>query len=280
MANNKTPTAAPPISEPPVAGTGKMPGFRDASGYGSLVTVASVASLLILWQVGAILLPPNVFAGPLSVARALFEQMQSAELWQDMGKTLQRIVFAFLLAMGVSLFLGFAMAMSRTAGLFFRVWVVLGLTVPSLVIILTIYMTVGLNETAAVLGAALPIVPILTINIREGVSSIDLGLRDMAVAFRASRTQIIKDVIAPQIAPILLASSRFGVGLVWKMVLFVELLGRSDGIGYKIEFYYQLFNMRMVLAYALSFLFVMLFIEIAIFGVLERKAFGWRRARA
>jgi len=280
MANDTTSPVAAPIEGPPVTGTGKKPGFRDSAGYGPIITFASVVSLLLLWQVGAALLPPNVFAGPLSVTQALFTQMQTAELWQDMGKTLQRIAFAFLLAMGVSLFLGFVMAMSRTAGLFFRVWVVLGLTVPSLVIILTIYMTVGLNETAAVFGAALPIIPILAINIREGVSSIDLGLRDMAVAFRASRMQIIRDVIAPQIAPVLLASSRFGVGLIWKMVLFVELLGRSDGIGYKIEFYYQLFNMRMVLAYALSFLFVMLLIEIAIFGVLERKAFGWRRGRA
>ncbi len=260
-------------------GTGKKPGYRDHGSYAPLITVASVLTLLALWQLGAILLPPNVFAGPLSVSLALIEEMQTVELWQDMGKTLQRIALAFLLAMTLSLFFGFSMAMSRTAGLFFRVWVVLGLTLPSLVIILTIYMTVGLNETAAVLGAALPIVPILAINIREGVSSIDLGLRDMAVAFRASRAQIIRDVIAPQIAPVLLASSRFGVGLVWKMVLFVELLGRSDGIGYKIEFYYQLFNMRLVLAYALSFLFVMLLIEIAIFGVLERKAFRWRRVR-
>ena len=46
------------------------------------------------------------------------------------------------------------------------------------------------------------------------------------------------------------------------MVLFVELLGRSDGIGYKIEFYYQMFNMSEVLAHALLFLFIMLFLEI------------------
>ena len=65
----------------------------------------------------------------------------------------------------------------------------------------------------------------------------------MAKAYHADRWRIIVSVVAPQIAPIMIASARFGLGLIWKMVLFVELLGRSDGIGYKIEFYYQMFNM-------------------------------------
>jgi ABC-type nitrate/sulfonate/bicarbonate transport system, permease component len=64
------------------------------------------------------------------------------------------------------------------------------------------------------------------------------------------------------------------------MVLFVELLGRGSGIGYQIEFYYQMFNMTEVLAHALSFLSVMLFIEVAILGTIERKIFGWRQAHA
>ena len=75
------------------------------------------------------------------------------------------------------------------------------------------------------------------------------------------------------------ASARFGLGLVWKMVLFVELLGRSDGIGYQIQFYYQLFNMGGVLAHALLFLVIMLFLEIVILGRLEKRFFaGGRRS--
>ena len=88
----------------------------------------------------------------------------------------------------------------------------------------------------------------------------------MAVAFRASRMQIIRDVIAPQIAPVLLASSRFGVGLIWKMVLFrraSRALGRhrlQDRVLLP-----AFSTCAWFLAYALSFLFVMLLIEIAIF---------------
>ena len=89
----------------------------------------------------------------------------------------------------------------------------------------------------------------------------------------------MRSVIAPQIAPILLASTRFGLGLTWKLVLFVELIGRSSGIGYRIEFYFQTFNMREILAHALFFMIAMLFIETVLLGGLERRLFQWRPAR-
>jgi NitT/TauT family transport system permease protein len=101
----------------------------------------------------------------------------------------------------------------------------------------------------------------------------------MAKAYRADRARIIRSVIAPQIMPIMIASARFGLGLIWKMVLFVELLGRSDGVGYKIEYYYQMFNMSEVLAHALLFLLIMIFIEIVLLGRLERRLFSWRPAQ-
>lgn len=240
------------------------------------VSLASVLVLLLLWYFGAWMLSAKVLPAPHVVAAALYQNMVAGGIWKDIGITLGRIALAFVAAMTVSACLGFAMGLSRTAGVFFRIWVVSFMTIPALVIMLTCYMIVGLNDRAAILGAAIPIIPILTINIREGVKSIDTRLVGMARAFRASRRQQIFGVIVPQIAPMLLASTRFGLGLVWKMVLFAELLGRGDGIGYKIEFYYQMFNMTEVLAHALSFLLVMLFIEVVILGTIEKRIFRWR----
>lgn len=241
-----------------------------------VLSVLSVLSLILLWCAFALCLPSTALPMPHVVLLALIEDAQGAALWQNIGLTLGRIASAFLLAMGVSAPLGFAMGLSRRASWFFRVWIVCGLTIPALVVILTCYMVVGLNDGAAILGAALPIIPILTINIREGVKGIDFRLIGMARAFRASRNQRIFEVIVPQVAPMLLASTRFGLGLVWKMVLFAEVLGRGDGIGYQIEFYYQMFNMTQVLAHALSFLVVMLLIEVGLLGTLERRIFRWR----
>lgn len=240
-------------------------------------TVASVATLLALWSVAAWFLPASVFPSPVRVLAAMAALVQTRELWSDTAVTLGRILMAFTLGMSAALALGTAMAVSRRAGAFFRVWIVCGITLPAIVTILTVYMVVGMNERGGVLGAALTVVPFLAINIREGIKGIDNRLLKMAQIFRAGRSQIVRSVVAPQIAPMLLASARFGLGLVWKMVLFVELLGRSDGVGFRIEYYFQLFDMTSVLAYALCFVVVMLVIEVGVFGVLERRIFRWRR---
>jgi NitT/TauT family transport system permease protein len=241
-----------------------------------LIKIASVLTLVGIWYLGAAFLPSSVLPAPHVVVRVLILEMVAGSIWVDVGISLARIAAAFTLAMSIALVLGFAMGLSRTAEKFFDIWLICGITLPSLVTIITVYMIVGLNDRAAILAAALPVVSILTINIWEGVKSIDQKLIGMAKAYHASQLRIIRSVIAPQMAPVFLASSRFGLGLIWKMVLFVELIGRSNGIGYKIEYWYQLFNMSEVLAHALLFLFIMLFIEIVLLAKLEKHLFRWR----
>ena len=243
------------------------------------IKCASALTLLALWYLAAAVLPSSVMPAPHIVAGVLWNDMRAGPIWSDVAITLTRIVLAFSVAVTVAVVLGFAMGLSKTAESFFDIWVVGGLTVPSLVLILTVYMVVGLNDRAAVLAAALPVVPILTINIWQGIKSVDHKLIEMAAAYHAKRARIIRSVVAPQITPVMVASAKFGLGLIWKMVLFVELLGRSDGIGYRIEYYYQMFNMSEVLAHALLFLFIMLFIEIVLLGKLERYLFRWRPAQ-
>ena len=104
---------------------------------------------------------------------------------------------------------------------------------PSLVLILTIYMIVGLNDRAAVLAAAVPVIPILSINIWQGVKGVDHKLIDMAQG--VSREPVARSSARSSPRRSRRSSSRrrgSGSASIWKMVLFVELLGRSDGIGY------------------------------------------------
>lgn len=256
------PNGAPPVRRLP---------SRDV-----LLTAASVASLVLMWAFSSSLLPSNVLPSPWLVLKGMGELVQTRELWTDVAITLGRIGAAFLIGMTAALALGTAMAVSRAAGVFFRVWIVCGITVPAIVTILTIYLVVGMNDRGAVLGASLTVVPFLAINIREGIKGIDLRLVQMAQVFRVGRWQMARSVVAPQIAPMLLASARFGLGLVWKMVLFVELLGRGNGVGFRIEYFFQLFDMVNVLAYAMCFVVVMLVIEVGVFGVLEHRIFRWR----
>ncbi len=90
------------------------------------------------------------------------------------------------------------------------------------------------------------------------------------------RWRNLRHVILPQLAPYLFASARSGLALIWKIVLVVELLGRSNGIGFQIQIYFQLFDVTLILAYTLAFILVVQMIEWMIMQPLESWAMRWR----
>lgn len=80
----------------------------------------------------------------------------------------------------------------------------------------------------------------------------------------------------PQLWPFIAASTRNGLAIIWKIVLVVEFLGRSNGIGFQIHLYFQLFEIGYVMAYAFSFVVFILALEWSIVMLFERRATKWR----
>ncbi|WP_159078212.1 ABC transporter permease [Salinibacterium hongtaonis] len=275
-ARGVSPAAQSPESARPTT-SNRLKKKKRRPGEDHLIRAASIATAVLLWVLGSVILPTSVLPGPVVVIEQLGKNIASGEIWPHLGVTLGRVVFAFVVALVVASVLGVLMGMYSRVEKFFDSWLVIGMTIPALVTIIVVFMTVGMNETGTVVAAALVTIPMLTVNVWEGVKGIDTRLIDMAKAFRNSRLTIVRSVVLPQLAPTLLASARFGLGLVWKMILFIELLGRSNGVGYQVQHYYMLFNMTQVLAYALGFLVIMLVIEMGIFGFIEHKLFHWRK---
>ncbi|GIK80322.1 MAG: ABC transporter permease subunit [Pseudorhodoplanes sp.] len=242
------------------------------------VKLISLSLLVGLWYAVALLPAKSVFPPPHVVLLYLIEDVQSWAIWSHLLATLSRIFFGFSLAMAVAVPAGILLGFSGLAQRLFGTWVLIGLMTPSLVFIILVYTSMGLNDIAAVVAAAMTVIPVLVVNIWENAKAVDSKLVQMARVFNLSTLKIVRQIVLPQLAPPLLASARFGLGLVWKMVLFVELLGRSNGIGYQIEYYYQLFNMGRVLEYTVFFVGIMLIIEVVILGGIEHRLFRWRPA--
>ena len=118
--------------------------------------------------------------------------------------------------------------------------------------------------------------PAVAINLWEGVKTIDFKLVEMARIFEARRPTILARVLLPQVLPFIMASVRMGLGIVWKIAVLVELIGRPNGVGFKLFYWYQLADMAQVLAWTLLFTLIMLAIELGILKRIEQRLFGWR----
>jgi len=190
--------------------------------------------------------------------------------------TLARVTAAFVLAMGLGMIIGCALGKSATLNRWFGAWVVVFLNIPALVVIVLCYLWIGLNETAAITAVALNKTAMVAVTIREGMQALDPKLADMARSFRMSPLARLRHVVLPQLWPFIAASTRNGLAIIWKIVLVVEFLGRGNGVGFQIHLYFQLFDIGTVMAYAISFVAVMLVIEYALIAVFERRATRWR----
>ena len=104
----------------------------------------------------------------------------------------------------------------------------------------------------------------------------DPAYMEMAKVYRFSRRKMLVDVMLPQLQPYLAAAARSGLALIWKIVLVVELLGRSNGVGFQISLYFQTFDVRAILGYTVAFVLVMLAVEFALVQPLEARATRWR----
>lgn len=242
----------------------------------SYIQAASVACFILFWLILSKTLPSDVLPGPIPVFATLWDNFASGEFFYDAAWTLSRVFLSFVLAMMIGVPVGLAMGLNRRIEAAAVVWVMVFLTVPGLVYLILMFMWFGLNEVSTVLAITITGLPSVIIVIWEGVKTIDNRLTSMARAFGIPRMQRINRVLLPQMLPFFFSATRFGLGVMWKLTVFAELMGRSEGVGFKLNYWYQIYNMRQVLAWTLSFTLVMILIELGIIKQLERRLFKWR----
>jgi NitT/TauT family transport system permease protein len=237
----------------------------------------AVPALLLIWEAAARLAGNPLFPTVSAVVAAMVRLTLSGALPLNLGITLLRVGAAFVLSMVLGTALGLAMGRWRRLDLLLDSLLTALLNLPALVVIVLLYVWFGLNEVSAVAAVALNKLPTTAVTIREGTRALDRGLMEMAASFRMSRARMLRHVVLPQLEPYLFAASRSGLALIWKIVLVVELLGRSNGVGFEIEICFQLFDVTDILAYSLAFILVVQAIESAVLQPLERRQGRWRR---
>jgi NitT/TauT family transport system permease protein len=151
------------------------------------------------------------------------------------------------------------------------------LNIPALVVIILLYIWFGLVEAAAVAAVIINKMPNVAVTLREGARMYDPELEEMAIAYKFSFKQKFLNLWWPQLFPYVMVATRSGLALIWKIVLVVELLGRSDGVGFQLHLAFQVFDVATILAYSFAFIAVVQMIEWFGLQPLEKYATRWQR---
>lgn len=238
--------------------------------------ILSLAGLCLLWAAAVAVLHPPKLPGPVPVFAFIADDLVHGDMLFNIAMTLWRSAAAFAIAMVFGCWLGLWLGRSRAADQALMPWVLFFQNTPLIVVGALFFIWFRSTEGTAIAAAALGKFPNNTIILRDGVRTFDPSLDEIAAIYRFSFFSRFRDVLWPQAVPFVVVAARSGIGVVWKIVIVIELFGLSSGVGFQIFTHFQLVETVPILGYSLAFTILMLAIELLVLQPLDDYARRWR----
>ena len=251
-----------------------------------VLPLAVIAVLLGLWELAAkwdwiadaLNIKPFLIPAPSDVGQSLWEDRDL--LATDAWVTAQEVVLGFAIALVAGFAFAVALHMSDTLRRAFYPLLVASQTVPVIAIapILIVWLGFGIGPKLAII-ALVCFFPI-TVNMLDGLRSVDPELPRMMRTLDASRAQILRRVEIPAALPYLFSGAKIAAVISVIGAVFGEWSGADEGLGHLI----LVAQGQVQTARVFAAVVVLSALAIALFGVLAllERRYGWwlpRRAR-
>lgn len=238
--------------------------------------VVTFGVCIAIWQAVSLLFLPVLFPGPALLVERIIALYSRPDTYTVVGETLARIAEGFSLSMLIGTALGLAMGLRREIEIFFDGWIMVLLTFPAVCWAFLTVLWFGLSQAAAIVTIVLIVFPFVALNIWAGTKAIEKDLVEMGRVYGADRKLMLRKVIVPQLMPYIFSSLRISLSLSWKIALVAEAFGASSGVGQKLVNWFQETRVDMMLAWGVSFMIIMVLIDLFVFRAWARRVFAWR----
>jgi NitT/TauT family transport system permease protein len=241
-----------------------------------LVFIAAIA----IWELaGHTVLDPHFLSPPSKIIQAMPRVLSDAGVQKALGSSFYELVVAFMLAVTVGIVIGLAIglhgfAMRSTMPLVLLIYAIPQVTILPLFVL---YFGIGAGSKIA-FGFSHGIFPII-LNAVAGVQSVEEAHLTAARAMGATRLQVIRRVVFPQMTPSLFAGLRLAMSGTLLGVLLAELYVSTSGIGYYSRVFADSFDPPATFA-LVTILALMAVILNELVRRAERRASFWRLQRS
>ncbi|MBE5804587.1 MAG: ABC transporter permease subunit [Clostridiales bacterium] len=214
-----------------------------------------------------------LLASPLQVARR-FAFVTEASFWRCVGMSLWRTAAAYGLGIVIACVLAVACHASRLLDEVISpaLLVVRATPVASFIILALVWLSA---TNVPILAGILMVVPVVFANVREGISSTDKQLLEMARLFGWSRWKTWRRIVIPTVTPTFVAACQACVGLCFKATIAAEVIGvPKNAIGTQLRNAKTYLETDALLAWTLVVILLSMVIERLLRAAFER---GMRR---
>lgn len=196
------------------------------------VPVALVLVWQYFWHVGS--LDHRFYPSPGQILTS--DGLRDGAVWQDVLISTKRMLAGFLIGSTLGVLVGLAMGVSRLTRAALEPLLTGLYTVPKLALIPVFITIFGIGSDAPRIALiAVTVFFFVWIATMAAVLAVPEGYSEAAVIFRASRRQTFRHVLLPAATPAIFVGLRIAAGVAVLVLIGVELVLSSDGIGNRIE---------------------------------------------
>jgi len=242
-----------------------------------LLGVLSVVAFFVYWEgfYEFVELNQLFMTKPSLIATSFVALLEDGQLIDDLGVSAAPFFVGFLSAALVGVALGVVMGWRTRVGYALEPLMTALYASPLVAIapLVIIFFGVGVAGKS-ILIFVLCVFPFM-FNAYAGVTSVDALLISVVRSLGGKEKDLYLKVIVPTVLPYLVAGARYAVGRALVGVIVGEFFAASAGIGYRIAFYSDMFEMgRMFVCILIMMVIAVVFTQ----GIrwAERVAFPWR----
>jgi NitT/TauT family transport system permease protein len=216
-----------------------------------LTTQLSLLLLFVgLWELAGQLKWINVliFSYPSKIARQIFKDALSGELWPHLGITVAETAVGFLLGTLIGTALAVLIWWSPFLSRVLDPYMVVFNSMPKVALGPIFIVMFGAGYMAIVVTTLSITVIVTTLVVYNSFNEVDQNLIKVIRTFGGSRRDVFLKAILPASFPTIVSTLKVNVGMAWVGVIVGEFLVAKIGLGYLIVYGFQVFNFTLVLS--------------------------------
>lgn len=243
-----------------------------------VIGTASVAAFFLIWQGlfdWAIPLNPFVMSTPDMVLKGLSADVISGQLWNDLAISGRPLAFGFISAAVVGVFVGTMMGWRARVGYSLDPLLTALYASPLVAVAPLMIIAFGVGVAGkAILIFLLCVFPFV-FNTYAGVKSVEQILVNVVRSFGGTPRHVYLKIVIPSVLPYIVAGLRYAIGRALVGVLVGEFYAATAGVGYRIAWYSDMYEIGRMFGYILVMMVVAVIFTEGIRWA-ERSAFPWR----
>jgi NitT/TauT family transport system permease protein len=214
--------------------------------------------------------------GPIEVAQEGSRLMETNAFWNAFAASNARILMAFLFAMTAGVALGLITAWSSRVRAFLQPTLVLLRYTPVAAMVPLSIVFLGVGNSQKVVVLFLGCVFYIVVLTQDAVLRFPAAHIDSARSLGLSRSEILRRVIVPGIAPEIFDTARIAINLTWSYLLVAEVVAAESGMGFLLMRAQRFLRIDQMLFLILVLAIIGLVYD-SLFVLTRRYVFPWTR---